>query len=200
MKKVISLLGFIITINFFSSDAFANNMGISDAVKSYTYKDGEPYGLSKVYQINTPDAGFHTYYVFFKLGVDNAYPFVFNREGVAGKEEPYSRCNVVLKVENQNLIPDRKFKSGYAEDSEPCLGIKKLRVVQGNKYIKWYITYAQYQSESGSPEKTEEVYFYSGGHFCFSKEISKKLAAEKISMIELKNINLGKKDFEECAK
>lgn len=44
-------------------------------------------------------------------------------------------------------------------------------------------------------KKTEEVYFYSGGHFCFSKEISKKLAAEKILMIELKNINLGEKDF-----
>lgn len=75
--------------------------------------------------------------IFLKLGVDNAYPFVFNREGVPGKEEPYSRCNVVLKVEEQNFIPDRKFKSGYAEDSEPCLGIEKLRVVQGNNDIKW---------------------------------------------------------------
>lgn len=63
-NSIVSLLGFTITINFFSSDAFANNMGISDAVKSYTYKDGEPYGLSKVYWINTPDAGFQPYYFF----------------------------------------------------------------------------------------------------------------------------------------
>lgn len=91
--------------------------------------------------------------IFLKLGVDNAYPFVFNREGVPGKEEPYSRCNVVLKVEEQNFIPDRKFKSGYAEDSEPCLGIEKLRVVQGNNDIKWYVTYALYQSEGDAPEK-----------------------------------------------
>lgn len=63
-NSIVSLLGFIVAINFFSSDAFLNNMGILDAVKSYTYKDGEPYGLSKVYQINIPDAGFQPYYVF----------------------------------------------------------------------------------------------------------------------------------------
>lgn len=200
MKNIFLLLGLVSFVNFYSSGAFANATDVSTAVKNYTFKDGEPYGLSQVYQINAPDAGFQPYYVFLKLGVYNAYPFVFNREGVPGKDEPYSRCNVVLKVKDQNFIPDRRFKSGYAEDSEPCLGIEKLRVVQGNNDIKWYVTYALYQSEGDTPEKTEEVYFYSGGHFCFSKEISKKLAAEKISMIELKNINLGKKDFEECAK
>ena len=154
---IVSLLGFIIAINFFSSDAFADNMGISDAVKSYTCKDGEPYGLSKVYQINTPDSGFPPYYIFLKLGVENAYPFVFNREGVPGKDEPYSRCNLVLKNNDQYLIPDRKYKSGYAEDSEPCLGIEKLRIVHGSKDIKWFVSDAIYQSENDTPEKTEEI-------------------------------------------
>ncbi|MDN2485280.1 hypothetical protein [Kosakonia sacchari] len=175
-------------------------MDVLSAVKNYTFKEGEPCGLIRVYQINTPDSGFSPYYVFLKLGIENAYPFVFNREGISGKDEPYSRYNVVLKVNNQSLMPDRKYKSGYAEDSESCLGIEKLRVVQGSKNIKWFMIDALYQSESDTTEKTEEVYFYSGGGFCFSESKSVKLVANKITMEDLKNLALDKEDFEECAK
>lgn len=200
MKNTLLLLSLVSVINFYSSGALANAVDVSSAVKNYTFKEGEPYGLSQVYQVNAPDAGFPPYYVFLKLGVENAYPFVFNREGVPGKDEPYSRCNLVLKNNGQYLIPDRTYKSGYAEDSEPCLGIEKLRVVQGSKDIKWFVTDTIYQSENDTPEKTEEIYFYSGGIFCFSEGTSVKLAANKISMKDLKNLTLDKKDFKECAK
>jgi hypothetical protein len=200
MKNTILLLSLLSVINFYSSGTLASSMDVLSAVKNYTFKEGEPYGLPRVYQTNTPDSGFSPYYVFLKLGIENAYPFVFNREGISGKDEPYSRCNVVLKVNNQSLIPDRKYKSGYAEDSEPCLGIEKLRVVQGSKNIKWFVTDALYQPENDTTEKTKEVYFYSGGSFCFSESKSVKLAANKITMEDLKNLVLNKDEFEECAK
>lgn len=200
MKNTFLFLSLVSVINFYSSGVLANTVDVSSAIKSYTFKEGEPYGLSQVYQVNAPDSGFLPYYVFLKLGVENAYPFVFNREGVPGKDEPYSRCNLVLKNNEQYLIPDRTYKSGYAEDSEPCLGIEKLRIVQGSKDIKWFVTDAIYQSENDTPEKTEEIYFYSGGVFCFSEDTSVKLAANKISMKDLKNLTLDKKDFTECAK
>ncbi|WP_237932103.1 hypothetical protein [Buttiauxella sp. S19-1] len=200
MKNKNLLLNLVSVIVFYSSGAIANSVDVSSAVKNYTFKEGEPYGLSQVYQVNAPDVGFPPYYVFLKLGIENAYPFVFNREGVPGKDEPYSRCNVVLKVNDQNLIPERKYRSGYAEDSEPCLGIDKLQTVKGSKDIKWYVADALYQSEDNSPDKTDEVYFYSGGSFCFSQSLSLKLAANKISMKDLKNLSLNEKDFEECAK
>lgn len=200
MKNTFLFLSLVSVINFYSSGLLANTADVSSAVKSYTFNEGEPYGLSQVYQVSAPDSGFPPFYVFLKLGVENAYPFVFNREGVPGKDEPYSRCNLVLKNNGQYLIPDRTYKSGYVEDSEPCLGIEKLRVVQGSNDIKWFVTDAIYQSENDTPEKTEEIYFYSGGIFCFSEGTSVKLAANKISMKDLKNITLDKKDFKECAK
>ncbi len=144
--------------------------------------------------------GFTPYYIFLKLGVENTYPFIFNREGVPGKDEPYSRCNLVLKNNDQYLIPDRTYKSGYAEDSEPCFGIEKLRIVHGSKDIKWFVSDDIYQSENDTPEKTEEIYLYSGGVFCFSEDTSVKLAVNKISIKDLKNLTLDKKDFKECAK
>lgn len=193
-------LSLVSVINFYPLNVQANTADVSSAVKSYTFKEGEPYGLSQVYQVNVPESGFPPYYVFLKLGVENAYPFVFNREGVPGKDEPYSRCNLVLKNNDQYLIPDRTYKSGYAEDSELCLGIEKLRIVHGRKDIKWFVTDAIYQSGNGTPEKTEEIYFYSGGVFCFSESTSVKLAANKISMKDLKNLTLDKKDFKECAR
>lgn len=198
--KVIFFSGFAIDIFLISFFVMASNQDVSSAVISFTYKDGEPYGLSQVYQVNAPDTGFVPYYIFLKLGNGNAYPFVFNREGVPGKDEPYSRCNLVLKNNDQYLIPDRTYKSGYAEDSELCLGIEKLRIVHGSKDIKWFVTDAIYQSENGTPEKTEEFYFYSGGVFCSSEGTSVKLAANKISMKDLKNLTLDKKDFKECAR
>lgn len=106
----------------------------------------------------------------------------------------------MLKINDQHLIPDRKYNSGYAEDSEPCLGIEKLTIAQGSKDIKWFVTEALYQSGNGMPEKTEEIYFYSGGVFCLSEGKSAKLAAKKISIKDLKSLTLDKKDFKECAK
>lgn len=200
MKNTFLFLSLVSVINFYSSGVLANTADVSSAVKNYSFKEGEPYGLSQVYQVNAPDSGFPPYYVFLKLGVENAYPFVFNREGVPGKDEPYSRCNLVLKNNDQYLIPDRTYKSGYAEDSEPCLGIEKLRIVHGSKDIKWFVSDAIYQSENDTPEKTEEIYFYSGGVFCFSEYTSVKLAVNKISIKDLKNLTLDKKDFKECAK
>lgn len=117
-----------------------------------------------------------------------------------GKEEPYSRCNVVLKVEDQNFIPDRKFKSGCAEDSEPCLGIDRMQIIKGNKDIKWYVTEALYQSEGDTPDKTEEIYFYSGKVFCFSKYFSSKLAVGKIKLKDLVNLSVDEKIVDECVK
>lgn len=200
MKDKFLFLSLISVINFYSSVVLANTEDVSSAVRIYTLKKGEPYGLSQVYQVNASGSGFPPYYVFLKLGVENAYPFVFNREGLPGKDEPYSRCNLVLKVNDQHLIPDRKYKSGYAEDFEPCLGIEKLKIVKGNKDIKWFVTDALYQSGNGSREKTEEIYFYSGGVFCFSQGASVKLASNKISMKDLRNLTLDKEDFKECAK
>lgn len=200
MNNKTLLLGFVSVLNFFSLGAYANDLNVSSAVKSYTYKDGEPYGLSKVYQIDAPDTGFPPYYIFQKLGKWNAYPFVFNREGLPGKDEPYSRCNVVLKVNDHYLIPNRNYKTGYAEDSESCLGVDRMQIIKGSKEIKWYVTEVLYQSESDTPNKTEEVYFYSGGFFCFSKKISSKLAASKVNIIDLGNLSVDEKYFEECDK
>ena len=56
------------------------------------------------------------------------------------------------------------------------------------------------QSEGDTPEKTEEVYFYINGNFCFSQEASVKLVANKIIMQGLKNLALDKKGFEQCEK
>ncbi|SMG55492.1 hypothetical protein [Cedecea sp. NFIX57] len=200
MNNTILLLGFVSAINFFSLGASANDVDVSSAVKSYTFKDGEPYGLSQVYQIDAPDTGFPPYYIFQKLGKGNAYPFAFNREGLPGKDEPYSRCNVVLKVNDQYLIPNRNYKSGYAEDSEPCLGIDRMQIIKGNKDIKWYVTEALYQSEGDTPDKTEEIYFYSDNYFCFSKDFSSKLAAGKIKIKDLESLSVDGKNAEECAK
>lgn len=200
MKNAIILLSLAGVVNFYSPSVLANAADVSAAVKNYTFKEGEPYGLSQVYKVNAPDVGFPPYYIFMKLGVEYAYPFVFNREGVPGKDEPYSRCNVVLNFNSQYLIPDRKYNSGYAEDSEPCLGMEKLWVIKGSKDIKWFVTDTLYKSEGDTPERTEEVYFYTNGNFCFSQEASVKLAANKITMEGLKNLALDKKDFEQCAK
>ena len=145
----------------FSLGASANDVDVSSAVKSYTYKDGEPYGLSKVYQIDAPDNGFPPYYIFQKLGKGtHIHLFLIAKD--YGKDEPYSRCNVVLKVNDHYLIPNRNYKTGYAEDSESCLGVDRMQIIKGSKDIKWYVTEVLYQSESDTP-KTEEVYFYSGG-------------------------------------
>ncbi|MFG6078982.1 hypothetical protein [Erwinia sp. OPT-41] len=198
--KAILLLGFAIDIFLISFCVMASNQNVSSAVKSYTYKDGEPYGLSQVYQIDAPDTGFPPYYVFQKLGKGNAHPFIFNREGLPGKDEPYSRCNVVLKVNNQYLIPSRNYKSGYAEDYEPCLGIDRIQIIKGSEDIKWYVTEVLYQSEGDKPDKTQEIYFYSGGFFCFSKEISSKLVAGKFTIKDLENLFVDEKYSEECAK
>lgn len=200
MKKNISMLSLISTISFFSFGVYASGVDISSAVKSYTYKEGKPYGLSQVYQVNAPDDGFPPYYVFLNLVKSNAYPFVFNREGLKGKDEPYSRCNVVLKVNDENLIPSRKYNSGYAEDSEPCIGVSRLQIVKGDKDIKWYVSEVLYKAGDEEPEKTDEVYFYSENNFCFSEVVSLKLAAKKISIKDLKGLALDEKDLRECAK
>lgn len=112
--------------------------------KDYTFKEGEPYSLSQLYKVNATNVGFPPYYIFMQLGVEYAYPFVFNREGIPGKDKPYSRCNVVLNCNAQYLIPDRKYNSGYAEDTEPCLGMENLRIIKGSKDIKWFATDALY--------------------------------------------------------
>ena len=200
MRNRILPLGLVGIVSLHSGITLANDGGVSSAVKNYTYKDGEPYGLSQVYSVDAPDNGFLPYYIFVKLGVNNAYPFVFNREGVPGKDEPYSRCNVALKANDKYLIPDRAYKSGYAEDSESCIGVDRLQLIKGSKDIKWYVADTFYQSEGNSPDKTGEVYFYSGGSFCFSQRLSLKLAANKVSMRDLKSITLEDSDFKECAK
>ena len=194
------VLGVFSSISFYSSVSFANSSDLSSAVKNYTYKDGEPYGLSQVYKVNSPDEGLPPYYIFMKLGIENAIPFVFNREGVPGKDEPYSRCNVVIKVKDKFLIPERKYKSGYAEDSEPCIGIDKLSIVKGNQDVEWYVANAIYQSESQSLDSSEEVYFYSDGNFCFSEGVTLKLSSKKININDLKKISVDEKYFQECAK
>lgn len=126
--------------------------------------------------------------------------FVLNREGVSGKNEPYSRCNAALTVNDKDFIPDRAYKSGYAEDSEPCIGVGRLQFIKGSKDIKWYVADTFYQSEGDSPDKTGEVYYYSSSSFCFSQGISLKLAANKVSMRGLKNITLEDADFKRYAK
>lgn len=78
----------------------------------------------------------------------------------------------MLKVNEEYFIPDRNYKSGYAEDSKPCFGINTIQIIKGSKDVKLYVTEVLYQSEGDSPGKTEEIYCYSGGFFCFSKEIS----------------------------
>lgn len=97
-------------------------------------------------------------------------------------------------------MPNRNYKSGYAEDSEQCLGIDRMQIIKGNKNIKWYVTEALYQSEGDTPDKTEEVYFYSDGFFGFSKNFSSKLAAGKIKTKDLENLSVDEKYAEECAK
>ncbi|EPC4019084.1 MULTISPECIES: hypothetical protein [Enterobacter] len=200
MNNKILTKSFVCAMIFFSMRVLADDIDVSSAVKNYTFKDGEPYGLSQVYQINAPDTGFPPYYVFQSLGKENAYPFVFNREGLPGKDEPYSRCNLVLKVNDQYLIPNRNYKSEYAEDSEPCLGIDRIRIIKGKRDIKWYVTEALYQSKGDTPDKIEEIYFYSGVFFCFSKEISSKLAVGKIKIKDLENLSVDEKYFAECDK
>lgn len=194
--KTIFLLSFAIDIFLIAFCVMASNQDVSSAVKSYTNKDGEPYGLSQVYQIDAPGTGFPPYYIFQKLGKGNAYPFVFNREGLPGKYEPYSRCNVVLKINDQYLMPNRNYKSGYAEDSEPCLDIDRMQIIKGNNDIKWYVTEALYQSEGDTPDKTEEIYFYSDKVLCFSKDFSSKLAAGKIKIKDLENLSVDEKSAE----
>ena len=200
MNNTIILLGFASIIKLYSLDVFMNDMDLSSTVKSYTYKDGKPYGLSQIYQVDAPDTGFLPYYIFWDLGKGNAYPFVFNREGLPSKNDPYSRCNVVLKVNDKYFIPERNYKSGYAEDSEPCLGIDRIKIIKGSKGVKWYVTEVLYQSGSDVPDKTEEVYFYFDGFFCFSKEISEKLVLGKVTIKNLKDFSMDNKSFEECDK
>lgn len=77
--------------------------------------------------------------------------------------------------------------------------MESLWIIKGSKDIKWYVTDALYQSEGDIPDKTEEIYFYSDGFFCFSKEISSKLAAGKIKIKDLENLSVDEKYAEECA-
>lgn len=78
--------------------------------------------------------------------------------------------------------------------------MEKLWIIKGSKDIKWFVTDTLYKSEGDTPKKTEEVYFYTNGNFCFFQEASVKLAANKITMEGLKNLALDKKDFEQCEK
>lgn len=58
MKNRNLLLGLVDVINSYSLIAFANDEDISSPVKNYTYKYGVPDGLSQVYSVDAPDAGF----------------------------------------------------------------------------------------------------------------------------------------------
>ncbi|HHU4045586.1 TPA: hypothetical protein ACUB6H_001150 [Enterobacter cloacae] len=58
MKNAIILLSLAGVIIFCSLGVLAN---VSVAVKNYTFKEGEPYGLSQVYKVNAPDVGFPPY-------------------------------------------------------------------------------------------------------------------------------------------
>ncbi|MBS0850060.1 hypothetical protein [Citrobacter sp. JGM124] len=75
-----------------------------------------------------------------------------------------------------------------------------MQIIKGNKDIKWYVTDALYQSEGDTPDKTEEIYFYSDSFFCFSKDFSSKLAAGKIKIKDLESLSVDGKNAEECAK
>jgi hypothetical protein len=78
----------------------------------------------------------------------------------------------VLKVNEEYLIPDRNYKSGYAEDSKPCFGINTIQIIKGSRDVKWYVSEVLYQSEGDSPDKTEEIYFYSDGFFASQKRLA----------------------------
>lgn len=64
--------------------ASANDVDVSSAVKSYTYKDGEPYGLSQIYQIDVPDTGFPPYYIFQNFGGEDGVNKDYHRIIISG--------------------------------------------------------------------------------------------------------------------
>ncbi|HFT0376055.1 TPA: hypothetical protein ACH1TY_002274 [Enterobacter mori] len=56
--------------------------------------------------------------------------------------------------------------------------MESLWIIKGSKGIKWFVTDNLYKPEGDTPEKTEELYFYTNGNVCFSQEASVKASSE----------------------
>ncbi|WP_455843808.1 hypothetical protein [Pantoea agglomerans] len=202
MKAIFLMLYVIflsLTLAPFGSRA-NNNFDVKRSVEKYVYKNGKPYVLSKVYEVMAPPSGFLPYYIYSDENT-YVYPFVFNREGIKGINEPYSRCNLAYAINGMVFIPGRKFNSGYAEDSEQCLGFDgDVKTLKNSKGIEWFVTKAVYEVDPDKPDSTYEVYFYLNGFFCFSKNDSHLISVNEGDILILKNKGVAEKDFMECSK
>lgn len=196
---ILSFLLFSLVLSSFGAKA-ESDLNIKLSVEEYVFKNGKPYPLSRVYEIMSPDSGFLPYYVYVD-NKTNSYPFVFNREGIKDTNEPYSRCNLAFAINGRVLIPERKYNSGYAEDTEQCLGVSgSVKTFKKNNNIEWFVTKTIYDDNSDKPDFNYEVYFYSGGRLCFSQKNSVFISVNKGDILRLKNIHVNKDDFAECSK
>ncbi|WP_373225120.1 hypothetical protein [Enterobacter cloacae complex sp. ESBL7] len=201
-KTINAFIALSIFFQFYvlSFPALSDDSDVISVVKNYAYKDGEPYALSQVYAVEPPDEGFLPYYIYHST-IEGVFPFVINREGVKGKDEPYTRCNIAFKINGKVLIPERRYNSGYAEDSEPCLGfLGSIKKIQGKGNIDWLVTNSVYQIESDNPDKINEVYFNTGNKICYAGDISVRLSSGKIKLSSLGRVLPASNDFSECSK
>lgn len=170
------------------------------SVRNYVFKDGQPYPLSKIYDINSPDNGFLSYYIYFKNKYNNVYPFVFNQEGVKNKESPYSRYNVAFYINGKVLILDRKYNSGHAGDVAPCLGFKgDVKVIHSRNQSVWFISRVYYGIANDEPAELDEVYYFYGNKLCFLDEVSTEFSSKKLSLSKLNQMIPTQDDFNECS-
>lgn len=199
MKSIFFFLMLLVSISSIAGKTQADNKyDVISSIERYVYRNGVPYNLSQVYGVKAHEKGFKSYYIYNDKH-SNVFPFVFNREGIKGIKEPYSRCNLAYVMGGEVLIPNRKYKSEYAEDSEQCLGFDDVVRTYDENGVAWFITKSIYHINTDEPDVSYEVYFYLDGKLCFSQVKSQLISIKGVDLSDLKYFNLNKKDFLECS-
>ncbi|MDB6374259.1 hypothetical protein [Photorhabdus bodei] len=204
IRNIITIFFYLVGILFFNNLAYSKdeNGFIFKKIKEFVYVNGKPHSLSSVYNIETPDGGFSSFYVYFwKKNEAKIYPFVYEDEKERKRSgNDYSRCNVFIVNNRQVAIPIRKFQSGSAEDFEPCLGYNTgyREVKSPGHNINWFIFRVVYEDANLNSHETYEVYFISEkkNKFCYSERITELINKKK--MLDINNEIPKGLDFDEC--
>lgn len=184
-----------------------NYHSASREIKKFVYANGEPHSLESIYNVNAPDDGFDSFYIYslvksdilFPRGNYKIYPFVYSDEKerkLSG--DNYSRCNISIEYNGNVSIPNRRYKSGGSEDFSPCIGFESSYKIINNKTddVAWIIMDVVYKNATLDIEKTKEVYFLlkDKGRVCYSEKATELINKNKISY----KIKLTEHDYDEC--
>ncbi|WP_434526442.1 hypothetical protein [Photorhabdus asymbiotica] len=206
------ILSYLMSIFFVSNLSYgkSGNNYVLNKIKDFVYANGTPHSLNSVYGIETPDDGFSAFYIYLwknnlvYISVKDSvrvYPFIYkDEEERKHSGNDYSRCNVSIKYDGKIAIPIRKFQSGSAEDSAPCLGYNTgYRIIKHpGKNINWFIFKVVYEDANLNSHEIYEVYFISKkeNKFCYSERVTGLINNNK--RFDINKETPRELDFDEC--